>query len=97
MMDNQPKPLDAEMKALPAELEGLVEILARNVHDQWAQERQRQGWTWGEHRDDGKNEHPGIVPYDMLSDDEKEVDRVTVRTVISSLLAHGATITIDGC
>lgn len=96
-MDDQPKLLDAEMKALPAELEGLVELLARNVHDQWAQERQRQGWTWGERRDDSKNEHPGIVPYDMLSDDEKEVDRVTVRAVISSLLAHGAIITIDGC
>lgn len=95
-MDNQPKPLNVDMNSLPAELEGLVEILAQNVHDQWVQERQRQGWTWGEHRDDDKKEHPGIVSYGMLTDEEKEVDRVTVRTVISSLLAQGATITLDG-
>lgn len=76
--------------------EHLIERIARDVHDQWTQERQRQGWTWGELRDDDKKEHPGMVPYDMLTDDEKEVDRVTVRAVIASLLAQGATITLDG-
>lgn len=94
-MEYQPKPINVDMKSLPAELEGLVEALAENVHDQWTLERMRQGWTWGEHRDDDKKKHPGIVPYDMLTDDEKEVDRVTVRTVLSSLLTQGVTITVD--
>lgn len=89
---NHPISLNINRPALP---ERLIEQVARDVHDQWAQERRRQGWTWGEHRDDDKKEHPGMAPYDSLADDEKEVDRVTVRTVISSLLAQGATITID--
>ena len=89
---NHPAPLNIERLVLP---ERLIEQVARDVHDQWALERQRQGWRRGEHRDDDKKEHPGIAPYDSLTDDEKEVDRVTVRTVISSLLAQGATITID--
>ena len=89
---NHLTPLDINRPVLP---ERLIEQVARDVHDQWVQERRRQGWTWGEHRDDDKKEHPGIVPYDMLTNDEKEVDRVTVRTVISSLLARGATITLD--
>lgn len=92
-MDYHPIPLSIDHPMLP---EHLIEQVARDVHDQWAQERQRQGWTWGERRDDDMKEHPGMVPYDMLTDDEKEVDRVTVRTVIASLLAQGATITLDG-
>lgn len=89
---NRPSPLNINRLVLP---EQLIEQVARNVHDQWALERQRQGWTWGEHRDDDKKEHPGIVPYDILTNDEKEIDRVTVRAVISALLAQGATITLD--
>lgn len=89
---NRPISLNIDCPVLP---EQLIEQVARNVHDQWVQERRRQGWTWGEHRDDDKKEHPGIVPYDMLTNDEKEIDRVTVRAVISALLAQGATITID--
>ena len=92
-MDYHPIPLSIDHPMLP---EHLIERIARDVHDQWAQERQRQGWTWGERRDDDKKEHPGMVPYDRLTDDEKEVDRVTVRAVIASLLAQGATITLDG-
>lgn len=87
-------PLNIDRLVVP---EQLIEQIARNVHDQWALERQRQGWTWGEHRNDDKKAHPGIVPYDALTDTEKEVDRVTVRTVISALLVQGATITFDDC
>lgn len=89
---NHPEAINADRLVLSDQL---IEQIARDVHDQWALERQRQGWTWGEHRDDDKKEHPGIVPYDMLTNDEKEIDRVTVRAVISSLLAQGATITHD--
>lgn len=89
---NHLAPLDINRPVLP---ERLIEQVARNVHDQWVQERRRQGWTWGEHRDDDKKEHPGIAPYDSLTDDEKEIDRVTVRAVISSLLSVGATITLN--
>ena len=89
---NRPISLNIDCPVLP---EQLIELVARDVHDQWALERQRQGWRRGEHRDDDKKEHPGIAPYDSLTNDEKEVDRVTVRTVISSLLAQGATITLN--
>ena len=91
-MDYHPSHSNTDHRVLSDQL---IELIARDVHEQWAQERRRQGWTWGEHRDDDKMMHPGIIPYDLLSEDEKEVDRVTVRTVISSLLSRGATITLD--
>lgn len=91
-MDYHPIPLSIGLTMPP---EQLIEQVARDVHDQWVQERQRQGWTWGVHRDDEKKEHPSLTPYDLLTDEEKEVDRVTVRTVISSLMAQGVTISFD--
>lgn len=90
-MDYNPQPLNVDLSSVP---EQLVEKVARKVHDQWVCERLRQGWVWGANRNDDKKEHPGIVPYDQLTDEEREVDRVTVRTVISSLLAQGVTITM---
>ena len=93
-MNYHPQPLDIDKFSIP---EQLVEKIARDVHEQWTHERQQQGWVWGERRDDERKEHPGLVPYDKLTDEEKEVDRATVRTVISSLLESGATIMINDC
>lgn len=95
-MDYQPKPLDVDMNSLPPELEGLVEVLAENVHDQWALERMQQGWTWGNKRDDDNKHHPCLVPYNMLPDNEKLYDRNTARRAILTLMAMGAKIIYNG-
>ena len=42
-----PKPLDTCDVRLPEELDPLIEQLARNVHEVWAQSRMAQGWTYG--------------------------------------------------
>ena len=72
-----PRPISTEGVALPEELCALAEELARNVHDVWAQQRIRQGWTLGAERDDAKKTHPCLVPYEELPDEEKEYDRKT--------------------
>lgn len=91
-MDYHPHSSNIGQPSVP---EQLLEKVARRVHEQWVCTRQRQGWVWGKFRNDEKKEHPSIVPYDMLTDEEKEVDRVTVKTVIATLLAMGATFTLD--
>lgn len=72
-----PQPIDTTDIKLPKELEILVEQIAKNVHDLWAQARIRQGWTYGEQRDDARKVHPCLVPYEELSEEEKEYDRTT--------------------
>jgi len=47
-----PKPIDTSDIQLPEELNPLLEAMAKNVHEIWAQERMSQGWTYGEKRDD---------------------------------------------
>ena len=59
-----PQPIDTSDVTLPAALEQLVEQMARNVHEVWAESRISQGWTYGAQRDARQKTHPCLVPYD---------------------------------
>lgn len=70
-----PKPIETGSIELGKELEVLVEAMAKNVHEVWAQTRIEQGWSYGPERDDEKKHHPCLVPYEELPEAEKEYDR----------------------
>ena len=72
-----PQPIDTSDVRLPEELNELVENIAKNVHEVWAQSRLQQGWTYGEERSDALKQHPCLVPYEELSEVEKDYDRDT--------------------
>ena len=84
-----PKPIDTSKVALPEELMGLTEQIAENVHDNWALGRIADGWVYGETRNDQKKTTPCLVPYDELSDEEKEYDRVTALQTLKLIVALG--------
>ncbi len=84
-----PTPLDTQDIDLPKVLDELVEEMARNVHDVWAQGRIAEGWTYGEQRDDKKRTHPCLVPYEELSDAEREYDRQTAVQTLKLILKLG--------
>ena len=72
-----PHPVDTSDIVLPPELNDLVEEMAENVHEVWAQSRIEQGWSYGEERNDTLKTHPCLVPYDELPEVEKAYDRDT--------------------
>lgn len=72
-----PQPMDTSDVQLPEELNELVEKMARNVHEVWAQSRISQGWTYGPERNDALKHHPCLVPYEDLPEVEKDYDRDT--------------------
>ena len=72
-----PQPIDTTGVELPKELEMLVEQMSKNVHEVWSETRIQQGWTYGEQRNDELKTHPCLVPYEELSEEEKEYDRNT--------------------
>jgi len=72
-----PQPMDTDDIRLPEELNILTEQLAKNVHEVWAQNRMSQGWTYGRVRNDALKEHPCLVPYEELPEEEKAYDRDT--------------------
>ena len=88
-----PNPIDTSSVVLPEELAPLAEELAKNVHEVWAKTRIEQGWTYGDTRDDLRKQHPCIVPYDELSENEKEFDRNTSQETLRLIIKLGFKIT----
>ena len=72
-----PEPIDTSNVELPKDLDTLIEQLARNVHEVWAKNRMNEGWRYGEQRDDRLKTHPCLIPYEELSEEEKNYDRNT--------------------
>ena len=72
-----PQPIDTADVKLPEELEQLVEEMSKNVHEVWAETRIKQGWKYGEQRNDELKTHPCLIPYEELPEEEKEYDRNT--------------------
>lgn len=46
-MDYVPQPIDTSNVEIPEELNGLLEAMARNVHEVWAKNRIDEGWVLG--------------------------------------------------
>jgi len=64
-------------------INNLLERLARAEHRRWMAERIMNGWRYGESKDDFRRLHPMIVPYDNLTDEQKEKDHQIVREVLA--------------
>jgi ryanodine receptor 2 len=72
-----PQPIDTTDVALLEDLNELIEVMAKNVHEVWAQTRINQGWTYGVERSDVLKQHPCLIPYEELTEEEREYDRNT--------------------
>ena len=75
-MNYEPKPIDTSGVKLDREIAELRERLAEHSHDVWAQQRLKDGWRLGSRRDDARKEHPSLIPYQDLSEEEKQYDRL---------------------
>ena len=84
-----PKPIDTKDVLLPKEIMELSEVLSRNTHEVWASERMKQGWRYGEKRDDELKLHPCLVEYDELSEIEKDYDRNTAMETLKLIVKMG--------
>ena len=87
--------MDTSDVQLPQELNELVEEMAKNVHEVWAQSRISQGWTYGPERSDALKQHPCLVPYDELPEVEKAYDRDTALGTLRLICKLGFKITKD--
>ena len=65
-----PKPIDTEKIILGKDILELCEKLAKNTHKVWAIQRIKHGCKYGERRDDQLKTHPGIRPYEALTEEE---------------------------
>lgn len=88
-MKYEPKAEDLSSIKLSEELENLTEEISEKIHDAWAEKRMQNGWIYGSVYDNVKKVHPCLVEYSRLTDEEKEIDKVTVLSTIKMLLKLG--------
>lgn len=88
-----PQPMDTNDVQLPVELDELVEKIAENVHEVWAESRISEGWQYGEDRSDAFKQHPCLVPYEDLPENEKAYDRNTALGTLKLITKLGFKIT----
>ena len=91
--DYVPQPVDTSNVQLPTELDELVEKIAENVHEVWAQSRMEQGWTYDEERNDALKTHPCLIPYEELPEEEKAYDRDTAFGTLKLITKLGFKVT----
>lgn len=84
-----PNPIDTSSIELDEKLKQLVEQLARNVHENWALGRIKEGWTYGVERDDVLKKHPCLIDYNDLPENEKDYDRNTAVETLKLILKLG--------
>ena len=88
----KPQPIDTSAVKLDDGIYELCELIAKNTHEVWAAGRIKDGWTYGPTRDDEKRTHPCLVPYEELSEEEKEYDRSTSMETLKLIISLGYTI-----
>jgi hypothetical protein len=85
----KPNPVDTSDVVLSPDVMALGEAMAKNIHDVWAARRILEGWTYGEIRSDRNKTHPGLVPYEELSEAEKDYDRQTALETLRLMVKLG--------
>ena len=85
----KPQPIDTTGIELDTDILELSELIAKNTHEVWSAGRMCDGWVYGETRDDEKMTHPCLVPYEELSESEKEYDRNTSMETLKLIIRLG--------
>lgn len=65
-----------------------LETLAMVEHRHWMASRIDHGWRYGQVRNDDRQLHPSLLPYEQLTESDKIKDRDTVRVLIEIATAQ---------
>ncbi len=90
-----PEPIETKDVELSDDLKSLSEDLAKHVHEVWAKGRITQGWTLGPARNDELKQTPCLVPYEELTEEERDYDRNTSQETLRFLIKQGYRIVKD--
>ena len=58
-----------------------IETMSRVEHIRWSWEKRLNGWIYGLVKDDNYKTHPSLIPFEQLTESEKEKDRELVKLI----------------
>lgn len=70
--------------------DSFADAVAEVAHDAWSAGKLADGCSYAAERDNTKKHHTCLLPYDMLSDSEKQYDIAEAKTVYDAITANGA-------
>ena len=88
-MSYRAAPIDTSNVDLSNDLLELIQRLAKNNHEVWARQRTEDGWSYGPKRDDASKQHPSLVPYEELSESEKNYDLIMASELLKAITKLG--------
>ncbi|XP_010217958.1 PREDICTED: ryanodine receptor 2, partial [Tinamus guttatus] len=89
-----PVPVDTSQIVLPPHLERIREKLAENIHELWVMNKIELGWQYGPVRDDNKRQHPCLVEFSKLPEQERNYNLQMSLETLKTLLALGSHVGI---
>ena len=84
-----PKPVDTSDTPYDTKLNTFVEKYSEQLHELWSYERLENGWIYKPTFSDVEKTHPLLKPYNIFTEKEKDVYRISVREAIRALQAWG--------
>jgi hypothetical protein len=91
-----PAPLVDVMAPGFAFTETEIESLARGEHDRWCHDLELEGWRRGTTKDSHAKLHPKLVPWEDLTEEDRDKDREPVRMLPQMLARAGFEIQRGG-
>ncbi len=89
-----PHPIDTSGVELSPDILELAELLSKNTHEVYVAGRLAEGWTLGPRNDELKT-NPTLIPYEELTETEKEYDRRTSLETLKVILSLGYRLVKD--
>lgn len=87
---------DLDQETRESAIDGVQNVLAgaspRESHENWMQFKLDRGWKLGPVKDEEKKEHPLLVPYDELPDEQRMKDALFIAIVAVCSRGIGAEI-----
>ncbi|EPY74323.1 hypothetical protein CB1_002126001 [Camelus ferus] len=80
---------------LPPHLERIREKLVENIHELWVMNKIELGWQYGPVRDDNKRQHPCLVEFSRLPEQERNYNLQMSLETLKTLLALGCHVGIS--
>ncbi len=59
----------------------MMELLAQLEHRRWMADKYLAGYSFGEKRDEDRMLHPDLIPWEELTEEDKEKDRANIRQI----------------